>query len=181
MYLRQLCMAFALFAAVGAPAAVVYKWTDSDGVVHYSDQPQPGAERVVTSSNTSNGVGPGGTSARGGSGGGAQKPPAKSGTSMSIETPAPEQVFFGEEIVPVRLHLEPALTERQTITWRLNGAVLADQPADAEAFNLQNLNRGSYQLTATLADAVSGDTQTTQSVTFYVRQPSELAPQHKKP
>jgi hypothetical protein len=27
-------------------AATVYKWTDEDGVVHYSDQPHPNAEKV---------------------------------------------------------------------------------------------------------------------------------------
>src|ERR1700733_1931752 len=33
-----------------AQALVVYKWTDAQGVVHLSDQPVPGAEKVFTSS-----------------------------------------------------------------------------------------------------------------------------------
>ena len=34
------------FAAQGR---VVYKWIDAEGVVHFSDQPVPGAEKVFTS------------------------------------------------------------------------------------------------------------------------------------
>ncbi|MGB5449739.1 MAG: DUF4124 domain-containing protein, partial [Woeseiaceae bacterium] len=39
---------FILFGALVASAAHAdaYKWTDADGVVHYSDRPEPGAERV---------------------------------------------------------------------------------------------------------------------------------------
>jgi hypothetical protein len=33
----------AAFAAFAAQAAVIYKWTDANGVVHYSDQPVPGS------------------------------------------------------------------------------------------------------------------------------------------
>ncbi|NNE59625.1 MAG: DUF4124 domain-containing protein, partial [Woeseia sp.] len=33
-------------------SAQVYKWTDADGVVHYSDQPTPGAEIIDIQENT---------------------------------------------------------------------------------------------------------------------------------
>ena len=46
---------------------------------------------------------------------------------------------------------------------------------------MQLLPRGTYAIAATVTDADSGDTKTTDSVTFYVRQPSELAPQHIHP
>ena len=36
---------------------MIYKWIDADGVVHFSDQPVPGAEKIVTSSPTNNGIG----------------------------------------------------------------------------------------------------------------------------
>ncbi len=41
------CGALALAAIPFAVhAAIVYKWTDADGVVHFSDQPVPGAEKI---------------------------------------------------------------------------------------------------------------------------------------
>ncbi len=44
-YESILLFALALFAA-GAAYAQAYKWIDEDGIVHYSDRPEPGAERV---------------------------------------------------------------------------------------------------------------------------------------
>ncbi|MDB6084274.1 MAG: hypothetical protein JWN43_2155 [Gammaproteobacteria bacterium] len=173
-------MALSLFAACAAGAAVIYKWTDADGVIHYSDQAVPGAEKIVTSSASANGVG-GSARAVGTSTSNKAPPTGLDYDAFAIETPAKEQVFFGDEIVPVRLRLQPALKPSQTITWHLNGAQLQDQTPDSTAFALQALPRGTYVVAATLTDAVSGDSRSTDSVTFYVRQPSELSPQHKRP
>ena len=38
----------ASLAAFAGQAAVIYKWTDAQGVVHYSDQPVPGAQKIYT-------------------------------------------------------------------------------------------------------------------------------------
>ncbi len=162
-----------------AGAAVIYKWTDAAGVVHYSDQPVPGAEKIVTSSNSANGIGAGTAQAQ------AKNSPNKATAgpalkAFAIESPAQEQVFFGDEIVPVRLHLEPGLKPQQTIVWHLNGKTLNDQPPDAISFALQALPRGAYAIGATVTDPGTGEVQSTDSVTFYVRQPSELSPQHQR-
>lgn len=181
MQVWRLWIALGLFAAFAAGAAVIYKWTDAAGVVHYSDQAVPGAERMVTSSASANGIG------------GSTQPvpgPATSGKKgattldyrvFTLDSPAAEQVFFGDDIVPVRLRLEPGLRANQSITWHLNGKQLDDQPPDALSISLQGLARGTYAIAATVADLHSGQSKTTDSVTFYVRQPSELSPQHKNP
>jgi hypothetical protein len=177
MHLWRLWIAFGLFAAFAAGAAVIYKWTDADGVVHYSDQPVPGAEKVVTSSGSANGIGGDAHSAAAPT---TDKSPA-SGVDYSVlvvASPAQEQVFFGDDVVPVRLQIEPALRPNQSITWHLNGKQLDDR-ADAPSFALQALPRGTYVIAATVTDLGSGESKSTDSVTFYVRQPSELAPQHK--
>ena len=60
MRLCRSWLAFGLVSVLSAPlllrAAVVYKWTDADGVVHFSDQPVPGAEKIVTDSGSSHGI-----------------------------------------------------------------------------------------------------------------------------
>lgn len=174
------CLVLFLFAAFAADGAVVYKWTDSDGVVHFSDQPVAGAEKIVTSSTTSNGIG-GGT--RGGNtvspSAAPGKPAAIAYTTFSIESPSKDQVFFNDEIIPVRLSLEPALQPNQTIAWHLNGKQLDDQPPTAVSFALQSLSRGTYVISATITDSVTGETKTSDSVTFFMRQPSELDLQHR--
>jgi hypothetical protein len=181
MHLLRLWFALGLVAACVADAAVVYKWTDADGVVHYSDQPIPGAEKIVTSSNSSNGIGVG--AVRGPSVAATSKkaPSRIDYTSFAIESPAKEQAFFGDDIIPVRLRLDPELKPNQTISWYLNGNPLTDQAPTSRSFTLQSLSRGTYQISATLTDTLSGETQNSEDVTFFVRQPSELSPQHRKP
>jgi hypothetical protein len=167
-------------SALTVQAAVVYKWTDADGVVHFSDQPVPGAERIVTASGSLHG----GLSAPGGSNGAPAKP--KSGpasptiTQFSIVSPGHEQMITGNQPVNVRLDLEPTLTPAQAISWYLNGAPVS-QPPDSVQFTLTDLTRGTYILTATILDRDTGETKSADPVTFYVAQPSLLSPQHKSP
>jgi len=179
MHFWQVLIASATLAAFAAPAAVVYKWTDGDGVVHYSDQPVPGAETIATAGASANGISAGGFAGPG------IAPPQRPGagaaiTALAIESPAREQVFFNDDVVSVRLRVEPGLQPTQTITWVLNGQPLTDQGPRSLSFGLQSLARGTYVIAATVTDASTGVSQTADSVTFYVRQPSELAPQHKK-
>jgi hypothetical protein len=158
---------------------VVYKWTDTDGVVHYSDQPVPGAEKIPTSG-SANGIG-GATRSAAGTAQTKIPAPGLDISVLTIESPAKDQVFFADDIVPIRLHLEPPLQPNQSITWHLNGELLNDQAPGATNFVLQSLPRGAYTIAATVTDSDSGQSQSTDSITFYVRQPSELAPQHKHP
>lgn len=156
-------------------AAVIYKWVDADGVVHYSDQSSPGAEKIVTSA--PNTVASGARNASTPSA--APQRPAQSGLNyveFSITSPAPDQTFFGEDVVPVHLNLNPALRPNQIITWHLNGKQL-DFPPNAISFALPRLDRGTYALAATITDQQTSESETSNSVTFFVRQPSSLAPQ----
>ena len=168
-------------AAFAGQAAVIYKWTDSDGVVHYSDQPVPGAEKIYTTSSSTSGAASAGRADADTDGTAPKKPGTgrMSYTRFAITSPIPDQTFFGDETVGVHLALEPALKEDQTITWHLNGKQLTDQPTDAASFALPRLDRGAYAIAATVTDQSTGESQSTPSVTFYLRQPSELSPQHK--
>jgi hypothetical protein len=180
MHLWRLWIALGLFAACAAGAAVVYKWTDAEGVVHFSDQAVPGAEKIVTASGASNGIGGQTPTASPSPSAAARKPPGGMKiVELAIDSPSKEQVFFGDDSVPVHLHLVPALQETQTVTWQLNGRQL-DQEAGALSFTLEPMPRGSYTILATVTDSASGESQSSEGITFYVRQPSELAPQHKK-
>lgn len=167
----------ACLAAFAAQAAVVYKWTDADGVIHYSDQPVPGAEKIYTASSTAGSV-VRGSAASDSSAPSAKKTGGLGYTEFAIISPTPEQTFFGDETVAVNLNLEPGLKPEQTITWHLNGKELEDTSSH---FSLPRLDRGAYVIAATITDQASGESRTSDSVTFYVRQPSELSPQHKNP
>jgi len=170
----------ATLAAFAGQAAVVYKWTDADGVVHYSDQPVPGAERIVTAGKSS--AGPASSSGAASGTPAAKKPtvPGLNYSQFAITSPVPDQTFFGDEVIGARLALTPDLKPNQTITWHLSGKEL-DEGANLTQFSLPHLDRGVYVIAATLTDQTTGASQTTDSVSFFVRQPSLLSPAHQKP
>jgi hypothetical protein len=179
MHLRKKWVLVSILAAYAVPAAVIYKWTDADGVVHYSDQEAPGSEKIFTSGIPSANRG---AATRGNAVAGQAAKPATGGLNydeFTITSPVNEQTFFNDDVVSVHLAIDPALKPNQIITWHLSGKALTDQAADAQQFAIQHLERGTYVLAATVIDQATGDSQTTPSVTFYVRQPSALSPQHR--
>jgi Domain of unknown function (DUF4124) len=165
--------ALATLAIVTASATTVYRWTDADGVVHFSDQPGPGAEKVaigpVKLYDTPK-VKP-------------QKkpdPPAKAPllhlgyTTVSIGSPAANQTFF-DEPVPVSLNLTPDLKPGHTVTWFLNGSPLDQSSA---SFTIDRLDRGTYSISATITDTDTQETTSAAAVNFFVHQPTIFSPQH---
>jgi hypothetical protein len=180
MHLLRRLLVLGLFAAVVAQAAVVYKWTDADGVVHFSDKPEPGAEKIYTSSEALNRASAPAQSTMAG-GRPAQKviKPGMTYTVFSISSPTSEQTFF-DESVPVRLELAPELQKGHSLIWRLNGKPLDDQQ-DSVQFMLPDLGRGTYTLSASINDPDTQESASAASITFYVKQPSVLSPQHKNP
>ena len=173
----------ATLAAFAGQAAVVYKWTDPDGVVHYSDQPVPGAQKIYTATS----LGTGGASPSRGmaamsqAADGQSETPGLGYTQFAVTSPTPDQTFFGDEIISVNLALNPALKRNHAITWHLNGRQLDEQGPTTTQFNLPRLDRGTYAIAATITDQQSGESQSTDSISFFVRQPSALSPQHQKP
>jgi len=176
MHLLRRSLALGLFAAVVAQAAVVYKWTDADGVVHFSDQPEPGAEKIYTSAEALNRASAPTKSTTMAGAKPAQKviKPGRTYTVFSISSPTAEQSFF-DEAVPVHLELTPELQKGHTLTWQLNGKPLDDQQ-DSVQFMLPNLDRGAYTLSASINDPDTQESASAASITFYVKQPRAQAP-----
>jgi hypothetical protein len=174
MHLRHLTIGLAaLTLSAHALSATVYKWIDSNGVVHYSDQPEPGAQKIVTqtpdeSLHSRAAAVPTGTTAkqRNQSRGQAADPrSAFDYTAFSIEMPMPEQNFT-DAIVPVRVRLEPYLRQGQVMSLYLDGKLVENQPQNALDFTLTDVPRGAHALVATVMDTDSGESKSSPSVTF---------------
>jgi len=162
-------------------AGVIYKWTDAQGVVHFSDQPGPGAEKVFTSSAPEHA---GILGAAPTTGAAAPAPPPKTDRSLSatkivITSPAPEQTFSGDQSVPISLSVDGELKASWTVVWTLNGAQVQGQTPTTTSFTLTDLTRGAYTLEATVTDSVTGESKSAEAVAFNVLRPSLLSPQHK--
>jgi len=179
MHPRQYWLGLGLLIAFSVQAAVIYRWVDADGVVHYSDQSSPGAEKIVTAGSSTASAGGAATAGPRTASPPRPQQPAQKGlnyTDFTISSPVADQSFFGEDVVAVHLSLSPSLRPNQAITWHLNGTQL-DTPPDEVSFALPRLDRGTYVLTASITDQQTGESQNSNSVTFFVRQPTTLAPQ----
>jgi hypothetical protein len=109
-------MALIALCAVTTPvtfATTVYRWTAADGVVHFSDQPVPGAEKITIGPaklyDTPKVATPAQPPRRAPD---APKPsqPHLGYTSIAVTAPTAEKTYF-EESVPVALTLVPALRD----------------------------------------------------------------------
>ena len=176
MHLRRTWIALGLSALISAvPAAVVYKWIDADGVVHFSDQPVPGAEKITTSGGSTRGIL---SQPISGGGGMPEKPKPRPVQHASISSPAPDQTFTGGEQVSASFRWSLRSQPGQTVSWTLNGAQVG-QSSNATQLTLPDLPRGTYTLAATVSDSASGESISADPVTFNVVRPSVLSPQHK--
>ncbi len=156
-------------------AAVVYKWTDASGVVHYSDQPMPGAEKITTAGKLQ--IIPAEPASK--------SPPAapkKAAVKVvyddfAIESPTADQTFVSTPVT-VTLRLRPTLDPNHMVSLQVNGATVPDLPTDSTSFSL-SLPRGAYSIVATITDRTSSESVSTDPVTFFVQQPTLLAPLRK--
>lgn len=185
MRLRRTWLALGLLPGLVGPlpaqAAVVYKWIDADGVVHFSDQPVPGAEKIMTTGGSSRGILTDAPPASSRSGDPSKKPATRiQATVVSITSPAPGQTFSGSEPMDAHLSVNPEITPDRplSVTWTLNGSPVSNAQ-DSTAFTLPDLARGEYTLSATVTDPNTGESKSADSVTFNVLRPSVMSPQHK--
>ncbi len=166
LFPRALVVASALLCV--AAQAQTYRWVDKDGTVHYSDRPQPGAERVqLPKAQTYSAPPP--TSVRSSLPRNAGRPAP---VTCSISSPAPEQAFVNENSVTVSFRGPAGFTPLLL----LNG-VRQDAQGAGAGFVISPIARGSYQVAVIFANPTSGvEACRTASVTFHVRQASLLSP-----
>jgi len=165
--------AWALPGAV--PATTLYKWVDAQGVVHYSDTPHEGAEKIQISGAQTFHSTPVPSAA-------APNPaPGSASTarysSCSIVEPANDAGLYAPESVAVTVQTTPALQAGDTITASVDGQSLGTLSAGGAHFQIPQPERGTHTVTAVVRDS-DGTVQCTASpVSFSVQRPSVNAPQ----
>lgn len=167
-----------MLIALSASAAELRRWKDADGVVHYSDRPVQGAERIdVLSTQKSTGEFTPETPKR------APPPPPVDVrfTRCAVTAPTNDQVFNNVNTVDVSIAVEPGLQGDYRLQVLLNGREDPDWPAGALSRTLVNLYRGSYTLSARVLDLNGRAVCTGPIINFHVRQPSILAPGRRPP
>lgn len=158
----------------------LWKWTDANGVVHYSDVPGPGATKLdlnIVEAPPKAAAAPTPSTQSVPS---AQPPRAVAPTttyqSLEIWEPANEASFFEADVtVSVRLRSEPALAEGDFLVLYLDNEPVQGSP-NATDYTLSGLDRGGHTLVAQILDAKGKEKIRSESVVFYIKHVTVIPP-----
>jgi hypothetical protein len=179
-----------LVLSLAAEAQSIYKTTDADGNVVFTDNPERGGEEVelapltvvpsrgeVREGDAAPRVEGGGATAGGGEDGPGQ--PFMPYDNFRIDAPGQEETLQTGEAgdLEVRLGIEPELRDDHRVRLLVDGEV-SQSAMHTEAFMLTNLDRGEHVLQAELLDADGEVRHRTDPVTLYVQRASANLPQN---
>lgn len=171
--MRRLLLTICLLVGATAGATEVYRWVDSDGVVHYSDRPKEGAERVqLQEAQTfpAPPVRPRSSSAAGDEE--SDDADASRYQKLEIVRPGQEEVLWnigGQTDVSMRL--EPRLQIGDRVSLYLDDRVVETGAGGLQA-QLTELTRGVHVLRAEVRDRTGTVLIRSQPRTFVVQQTS---------
>lgn len=179
---KRILMLTALLLCAAAAHAQVYKWVDEDGVVHYSDQPVPGAELVTLPKRSSSNSVPATrqrsteprSAAAAATAPASKTPETVSYTALSVTAPVAEETLWNiGGVLNVSLALQPALQPGHRLRLYFDG-----EPREIRSLNfqLEEVWRGEHNLQAEVLDETGKTLIRSQPMRFYVQQTSIQRP-----
>jgi len=157
-----------------ALAATVYRWVDENGVVHYSDQPHPNAEKLpVHAAQTYKPSAADTAPAAGGPASAAAPAPYR---GCAIMQPQDGQEFANIDSLTVAVQTDPALHQGDKVFVTVDGQALNGGNPTGPQFVISPVDRGTHTAQAQVKDASGAVQCQTPSVTFHVHQASLLNP-----
>ena len=166
METRPIFVLLALLAAT-AVFAEAYMWTDEEGVVHYSDRPEPGATIIDLGERSHSRPQPTTTSTPTTATESSEQA-APGYTSLQITSPGPEETLWNiEATLNVSLVLTPALMPGHQVRAYFDGI---PQIVSGTSFQLNEVYRGVHNLQVEVIDASGNLMIRSQPNRFYVQQ-----------
>ena len=170
METRTILVLLGLLAMPYAAADEAYVWTDDDGVVHYSDRPVPGAQRIqLADPNSGQALTTQRETSPGDETGDAADSDAATGyNSIEVASPAAEETLWNiEGVLNVSLAVSPPLRPGHQVRVYLDGN---PQIVTGTSFQLQEVWRGVHNLQAEVLDETGRMLIRSQTNRFYVQQ-----------
>ena len=161
-----------LGVCASAWSATVYKWVDDNGVTHFSDQPNPKAQKLQISDAQTYGAQAATVTAPAP---GASSAPTTARPLCVIDTPGAGQVFLDTFSITGHVTLGRVGEDSQT-SLRLDGQDISGLLASDGSFQLSQLDRGEHSLTVQVTNARGEVTCQGSAVNFSIRQPSATVP-----
>jgi hypothetical protein len=172
-----------LLLLTAAAPAETWRWVDENGVVNFSDQPRPGAERVELK-DVSTFTPPEWTSRPPAEEAGSQADPAGANfyNSLAILTPTNEETLWNiEGMLDVALSVDPQMRDGDRVLLYLDGEQVQGLPPAATRFTINRVYRGGHTLRASIVDRNGAELFSSDTTQFYVRQTSLQNPQSNPP
>ncbi len=151
METRPIFILLALLAASGV-LADAYTWTDEDGVVHYSDRPEPGAKQIVLPESNTVRTRP----VQRQQDATADEEAAEEDAgpfryeSLEVAAPAPEETLWNiEGVLNVSLALSPALQSGHQVRVYFDGT---PRTVTGTSFQIDEVYRGVHNIQAEVLD-----------------------------
>ena len=169
METRTILVLLGLLAMPWALAGEAYVWTDEDGVVHYSDRPQPGAKRMeLQAPNASRSPRlPGAEESAEGEDAAEPAAPFRY-ESLEVANPGPEETLWNiEGTLSVTLALTPALRPGHQIRVYFDGN---PRLVSSTTFQIDEVWRGVHNLQAEVLDETGNMMIRSRTNRFYVQQ-----------
>jgi len=169
MEMRTILVLLGLLATTVA-AAETWTWTDDEGVVHYSDRPQPGATLIVIEEpNTSQSLSRRSSTAGANADGATEEEAATPRyETFEIVSPGAEETLWNiEGVLNVSLSLSPGLQPGHQVRVYFDGN---PQIVNGTSFQLQEVWRGVHNLQAEVLDEAGKMLIRTRPNRFYVQQ-----------
>jgi len=173
METRPILVLLGLLASATA-FAQAYTWVDEDGVTHYSDRPQEGAQQVNLAEYSRN---TGAQLYR-------QRPPAAETDeveeaagpfkydSLEVASPGPEETLWNiEGVLNVSLALSPGLQSGHRVRVYFDGA---PREVSGSSIQIENVYRGVHNIQVEVIDETGRLMIRSQTNRFYVQQNSVL-------
>jgi hypothetical protein len=174
--MRTLLFTLMLSACSLAVAATVYKWVDEDGVVHYSDQPHPNAQKLQLQAVQTYKAPPAETAA---AAGGPQAPPTAAPSpylGCAIVQPQDGQAFADIDALTIVVQTDPVLRPGDQVFLSLDGQLLNGGQPVSGSYTLTPVERGTHTVQAVVRGSDGAVMCQTPGITFDVHQPSLLSP-----
>lgn len=178
--MRTLAFTLLCLACSLALAATVYRWVDENGVVHYSDQPHPNAEKMqVHAAQTYK---PSALDAPAGGGGASSTSSSSSSPyrGCAVVQPQDGQAYANVDSLTVVVQTDPQLHQGDKVYVMVDGQAVNGGAPSGPQFVLSPVERGSHTAQAQVKDAGGAIMCQTPTVTFEVHQNSILNPNNPR-
>ncbi|CAN5670453.1 DUF4124 domain-containing protein [soil metagenome] len=161
-----------LLVITGMAHAAVYKWTDAEGNVQFSDKPHPGAEEIKELKPQTYEAAPVKESESP-----KEAPQEKFAGYKKVEILAPandETIWDNIGSISVKVGLAPDLQVALGHKVVLSVDGNPSEGAAATAFTLPNMDRGTHSIQVTVVDDSGAKLSTSSTVTFHLKKHSVL-------